>query len=57
MNEEISVALSDLDNALAKIRNTKSGKATAGVEAIYGMAYQRLVRLGARPQLKGKYRG
>lgn len=57
MNEEVSVALSDLDSALTRIRNTKAGKGTAGVEAVYGMAYQRLVRLGARPQVKGKYRG
>lgn len=57
MNDEIYAATAELESCLVKIKNTKAGKATRGVEANYGEAYQKLVRLGARPQLKGKYRG
>jgi hypothetical protein len=41
---------------MANIRNFKAGKNAAGLESVYGQAYQRLVELGARPQLKLKYR-
>lgn len=57
MNDEIYAATAELESCLVKIKNTKAGKATRGVEANYGEAYQKLVRLGVRPQLKGKYRG
>ena len=33
------------------------GEGGQGVEAAYGQAYQALVRLGAAPQLRKKYRG
>lgn len=57
MTEEISDMLRDLEAALTKIRNTKPGKVTSGLERQYGNAYQRLVRAGEREQLRGKYRG
>jgi hypothetical protein len=57
MNEEVYQVKQELDKALTKIRNAKAGKMTSGLEAIYGSTYQKLVRLGEAPQLKGKYRG
>jgi len=42
---------------LRKIAEAVPGKMTAGMEKQYGEAYQRLVRLGAAPQLRRKYRG
>jgi hypothetical protein len=53
---EVRRAVSDYDRTLARLREVQPGKATAGLEAHYGQAYQRLVRLGERPQLKLKYR-
>lgn len=54
--DEVRRAVQELDAALGKIKNAQSGKQNFGLEAQYGQAYQRLVRLGVRPQLKGKYR-
>jgi len=55
--DEIRRTVEELDKSLNKIRSTTAGKQTFGMEAQYGQAYQRLVRLGARPQLRRKYRG
>lgn len=55
--DEVRRAVSACDAALDAIRRAKPGKAGTGLEAIYGQAYQRLVLLGARSQLKQKYRG
>lgn len=33
-----------------------TGKSASGAESAYGQAYQELVRIGARPQLRLKYR-
>jgi|HubBroStandDraft_3_1064219.scaffolds.fasta_scaffold712857_2 hypothetical protein len=55
--DDIRRASADYEAALKSVRETKPGKGTSGVEARLGSAYQRLVRLGARPQLKLKYRG
>ena len=33
-----------------------TGKSSSGAESAYGQAYQELVRVGARPQLRLKYR-
>lgn len=53
--DEIRRAQTDLD-AARKLLGGKRGKNGPGDEACYAQAYQRLVRLGAQPQLKGKYR-
>ena len=55
--DEIRRAEQEMHTLLVKIRDAKAGKMTSGLEAQYGQAYQRLVRLGARPQLRYKYRG
>ncbi len=54
---EIRAAQAAYESALDAIRRAKAGKATAGMEAKLGQSYQRLVRAGAAPQLKWKYRG
>jgi hypothetical protein len=56
MTEETEQAYRELDAALTRIKNTKPGKVTSGLEALYGNAYGKLVRLGERPKLRGKYR-
>ena len=53
----IRQATQELSAAILKIRDAKAGKMNFGFEATYGQIYQRLVRLGARPQVKRKYRG
>lgn len=55
--EEIRAAERDYDRALADVRKGKSGTGNQGLEGQLGEAYQRLVRLGARRQLRLKYRG
>jgi hypothetical protein len=56
-DDEIRAAEQELAAALKRIKEAKAGKMNFGYEATYGQAYQRLVRLGVRPQLRGKYRG
>lgn len=41
--------------ALDKVRKT-IGKSAGGAENAYGQAYQALVKAGARPQIRYKYR-
>lgn len=53
---EIHAAERDYEKALSEIRRGKAGGA-GSAESQLGQAYQRLVRVGARPQLKLKYRG
>ncbi len=54
---EIRSAERDYERALANIRKAKPGNGNAGLEQQLGQAYQHLVRLGARRQIKLKYRG
>ena len=56
-DDEIRRTVAEYNSALDAIRRAKPGKATGGLEAIAGQAYQHLVQLGARPQIKLKYRG
>jgi hypothetical protein len=53
--DEIERAQWELDKALADLTRS-GGKGGGGVENRYGQAYQRLVLLGAAPQLRRKYR-
>lgn len=52
MHEEIRKALDTFDAASKKV----AGKGGQGVENKYAAAYQKLVMLGVRPQLRRKYR-
>lgn len=57
--ETISHAESDYEVALKALPRLGSSDAVSkrrAREAEYGAAYQRLVRLGVRPQVRGKYR-
>jgi hypothetical protein len=54
---EIYAATRDYEKALDSIRKGKAGNGNAGLEGRLGQAYQRLVRVGAKPQIKLKYRG
>lgn len=47
---------SNFNSASSSLRKIVGGKAGEGVESKYGQAYQALVKAGARPQLKKKYR-
>jgi hypothetical protein len=46
----------EYERTLDSLRRDKPGKHTAGHEASYGQAYQFLVRLGVKPQIKMKFR-
>lgn len=39
-----------------KRMSVSTGKSASGAESAYGQAYQELVRIGARPKLRLKYR-
>jgi hypothetical protein len=56
LETEVRRGTSAYEAALGSLRNDKPGKHTTGHEAVYGQAYQFLVRLGVKPQLKKKYR-
>ena len=48
--------LSNLSAASSSLRRVVGGKAGEGVEKSYGQAYQALVKVGLKPQLRKKYR-
>jgi hypothetical protein len=56
MSDDIMKAEAAFQAAASKLGKL-NGKAGSGSEATYAAAYQRLVALGARPQIRGKYRG
>ncbi len=57
IEDEVRRTETEMHGIFRKIGDSKPGKHTFGLEAQYGQAYQRLVRLGARAQIKRKYRG
>jgi hypothetical protein len=56
MSEDVDRLLSTFNAASTAIKKQVGGKGGEGVEAKYGQAYQALVRAGAKPQIKKKYR-
>jgi hypothetical protein len=57
MTDEIEKAEAELRRQYERLRKCPTmAEGGAGVESAYGQAYQALVRLGARPQLRKKYR-
>lgn len=54
--EDNSKLESNFNAASNSLRKVTGGKAGEGVEKVYGQAYQALVKVGARPQLRKKYR-
>ncbi len=55
MTDEIIKAEAAFNLAASKLGKV-NGKAGNGTEVTYALAYQRLVSLGVRTQIKGKYR-
>jgi len=55
--DEIRQARQEGEVLLKRIREAKAGKLNFGLEAMYGQAYQRRVRMNDAPQLRRKYRG
>lgn len=53
--DAIEKALHEYNQAASKLGKL-NGKAGPGSEAVYAQAYQRLVALGVKPQIRGKYR-
>jgi hypothetical protein len=59
MSEETEAAVRDYDKATAQLGRLASSSPLSKrrhVEAEYSKLYQRLVRLGVYPQIRGKYR-
>lgn len=55
-NEDLVKDLSrNMDAAIKRLASV-SGKSAQGAENQYGQAYQDLVRIGAKPQIRLKYR-
>jgi hypothetical protein len=49
-------ALQDYEAALAVIKKAIPGRPGFGNESRFGEAYQKLVQLGVKPQIRKKYR-
>jgi hypothetical protein len=56
MSEEVDRLLSSLNSASSAIKKSMGGKPGESAEKVYGQAYQALVKVGARPQLRKRYR-
>lgn len=56
MSDEIRKAEAEFNAAGAEVKKALPGKPGFGIENRYGQAYQKLVRLGVRPQLRLKHR-
>jgi hypothetical protein len=56
-DDEIMNAEMTFNSATGDIRKALGGKTGFSTEAKYGDAYQHLVRLGIKPQIRRKYRG
>jgi hypothetical protein len=59
MQEQIESLERKLDTIVLRLGRMGSSEPLSrrnGVEKSYGLTYQALVRLGARPQIKAKYR-
>lgn len=60
MSDEVEKAEREYNQLLDRLPRLASSDAVSrrnSIEAQYGGAYQRLVRLGARRQIRAKYRG
>lgn len=56
MTDDQMRALNAYEIALDRLKKSKAGKHSNGLENQYSQAYQRLVTLGLRPQVRGRYR-
>lgn len=56
MSEDVERLESNLNAAASTVKKQMGGKGGEGAEKVYGQAYQALVKVGARPQIRKKYR-
>lgn len=56
MSENHDRLISNMNAASSNIRKIISGKGGDGAEKKYGQAYQELVKVGLKPQLRKRYR-
>lgn len=56
MSEDVEKMMREFDSASGAIKKQMGGKGGEGAEAKYGQAYQQLVKAGAKPQIRKKYR-
>ena len=56
MSENYDRLISNMNAASNNVRKIISGKGGDGAEKKYGQAYQDLVKVGLKPQLRKKYR-
>jgi hypothetical protein len=56
MSDNVERLQSDFNAASTAIKKQVGGKGGEGTEAKYGQAYQALVKAGAKPQIRQKYR-
>jgi hypothetical protein len=56
VSDNVDRLQSDLNSAIATVRKQVSGKGGEGAENKYGQAYQALVKVGAKPQIRKRYR-
>lgn len=56
MSEDVDRLMSSFNAASTAIKKQMGGKTGDGAEKVYGQAYQALVKAGAKPQLRKKYR-
>jgi len=56
MSENHDRLISNMNAASSNIRKIIAGKGGDGAEKKYGQAYQELVKVGLKPQLRKRYR-
>jgi hypothetical protein len=56
MSENNDRLVSSMNAASSNLRKIIAGKGGEGAEKKYGQAYQELVKVGLKPQLRKKYR-
>lgn len=56
MQEDNERLISNFNAATSSLKKIAGGKAGEGIEKVYGQAYQQLVKVGIKPQLRKKYR-
>lgn len=56
MSDDIDRLTSTFNAASTAIKKQTGGKVGDSAEKVYGQAYQALVKVGAKPQIRKKYR-
>lgn len=56
MSEDSERLISNFNSASNSLKKIAGGKAGESIEKVYGQAYQQLVKVGIKPQLRKKYR-